>query len=373
MLKLTPHMQRVVPAKQVAFNQLNRESTVVGSTALPLACVRIDPRKGIIDGTDVLANTPDLRWVGGQLVVSSLKGDANLVAADLTDGSWTKGSNTTITDRGDGSFRLEMPDGVDSFISRTITFDNTDYTMSFDFRQTPGGAASNTFNVHSRNGGLVRVYYSGTPPTDWTPIHSTRDNNSTANALFFLDTGGVDIEIRNIRFVNSSAPAAGFPNGSLTNANYLKDILTFLYTYTATTTFQVPIMPYGWSDDGNPADAEAVLLEAGAFQLKISAAGLIETSGGAISTKKLTANMLSVITVECDGINHTLQVDGETPVIAASAIVPSGTSYDGNSAAGTKPSHAIKHIAIWDRKLATAEITTGEDGYQSRLGGMVPQ
>jgi len=72
-------------------------------------------------------------------------------------------------------------------------------------------------------------------------------------------------------------------------------------------------------------------------------------------------------------VNHTLQVDGETPVVVASAIIPTGTSYVGDNAAGTKTSHSIQHIAIYDDKLMTAtEITTGEEGYQARIGSIVP-
>jgi len=130
-------------------------------------------------------------------------------------------------------------------------------------------------------------------------------------------------------------------------------------------------MTYGWGTTGNPAHAECVLFEAGSLQVRLNASGFIETSGGAVSTKKLTANTLSVVTVAWDGVNHTIQVDGETPVSNASAIVPSGTTYFGNRAAGDRSSHSAEHGAIYGRALTATEITTGETGYQARLGGMV--
>jgi len=325
----------------------------------------------------------DLRLVNGIFVSSSLKGDENDVDTDLTAVGWLKlGTNPpVVTHQGGGVYRVTFAGADTKFLRHLLADLSLDRYGRCEGRLISGSFTddlSNIMGFRTAGGGRVGDSYSLVDLTSsWQVMDSSVTSASqTARLELRSNTSAAVIEIRTTRAANSKAPAAGFTDLSPAGTDYLRDLLTFLHTYTATTTFQIPIMPYGWSDDGNPADAEAVLLEAGAFQLKLSPAGFIETSGGAVSTKKLTADTLSVITVECDGVNHTIQVDGETPVVAASAIVPSGTSYVGNLAAGTnpshaKPSHAMEHISIYGRALTVAEVTTGEDGYQARLGSMV--
>jgi len=357
------------------FDLLDEEATAVGSEALPVTCVRIDPRKSIVDGTDVPAGTPDLRWVVGEPVVSSLRGDENRLDSDLTN--WTEGPSTPpVIDNGDGSYRVQLPDGSGTLIGYPVNFAADDYTLSIRVRCAPGEACPGDMKIFSRKVGVAsKTYYDGPIPSSWETLHFTVAEDNASDELLITDlfgSGGIDIELRDVRIVQSSAPAAGLPDGSPAGTDYLKDVLTFLHTYTASASMQFTVTTYGWSDSDNPAAAECVLFESGAFRLKLSAAGFVEIDGTAVSTKKLTANTLSVITVKYDGVNHTLQVDGETPVVVASAIIPSGTSYVGNTAAGDKPSHALHHIDIFDDKLLTAaEITTREDGYQVRLGGIV--
>ena len=74
-----------------AFEALIAQATIVGSSVLcRLTNVRTNGRKSVIDGTDVAANTPDLRLVNGLFVESSLKGDENLVTPDMTVGAWVQ-------------------------------------------------------------------------------------------------------------------------------------------------------------------------------------------------------------------------------------------------------------------------------------------
>jgi len=381
------------------FDRLLREAVIVGGSALQLTNVRAGARKSIIDGTDVPANTPGLRVVNGIFVVDNMAAATIKVTNVLSD--WTQAAAAT-TEPSPYLYRI-TEDAVDTQHKIYSEDDNTaaNNTTSFRVRQAVGtrhivlylsgaqaterlginlttGTAfavigSPVYKIDKRSDGWIYVDFKPVAAvTNYMTIGLSDGIGSGGNLDSYQGDGTSAIEVENVRTVALTAPAAAFPDNSPASTAYATDVLTFLHTYTATTTFQVPIMPNGWGGAGNPADAEAVLLEAGALQLKLSAAGFIETSGGAVSTKKLTADTLSVITVECDGINHTLQVDGETPVVAASAIVPSGTSYYGNLAAGTKPSHALEHIAIWARALTAAEITTGEEGYQAKLGGMLP-
>jgi len=346
----------------------------LGGSGLPLTCDRDDPRKSIVDGTDVLADVAGLRLVNGVFVVDPLKGDTNRCTTVLED--WDIAS-VTISADGDVLTAVNAASG-DKYADSYTAGIGTTWTATFDLELISGdptdwrsglgeagGLPVTTEDLSAMSiGDVKRVSVTGTTSTTQVRIIAIEYNDSGTSSLV--------VKISNPRLVESTAPAAGFPDLSPAGTDYLKDILTFLHTFTATATMQFTVTPYGWGADGNPVAAECVLFESGAFRLKLSAAGFIEIDETCISTKKLTANTLSVITVKYDGVNHTLQVDGETPVVAASAIIPGGTSYVGDTAAGDKTAHAVEHIAIYDDKLFTpAEITVGEQGYQARLGDLV--
>jgi len=361
-----------------AFGYLTAQGVQVGSAALPLTCDRDDQRKSIIDGTDVAADVADLRLVNGIFVESSLKGDENLVTPDMTVGAWVKPASVVVTEPSSGVYRMSfdgtggtpivlfaIPEAANNRCgqcSARIVSGTPDSLDRIDFRTAGAGTTGTPIDVDNLGSDFSTERFCATTSDTASKFVGIRIKNNTP----------LVIEIMDMRAVGSTAPSAGYPYQSPVGTDYAKDILTFLRTFTVTATMQFTVTPYGWSDDGNPVDAEAVLFESGALRLKLSAAGFVEIDGTAVSTKKLTANTLSVITVKYDGVNHTLQVDGETPVVVASSIIPSGTSYVGNNAAGTHPSHAVEHVDIYDNKLLTAaEITTGEEGLQARLGSMV--
>jgi len=367
-----------------AFQRQYNQAKVVGSAALPLTCDRDDPRKSIIDGTDVLADVAGLRLVNGIFVVDPLKGDENLVDTDITAVGWNKGDSTvSVTDY---EYKITVLDFSNNLRYSLVTTPGESYCLTFLCKKgtkTVYNTRVHDFTAAAEVAFTINGDSSATGPRAFTTeidatsyslitVKFTAPAGSVSCGVYLSNDDSVGTQfIKNVRCVESSACAAGFPDGSPALTDYAKDILTFLHTFTATATLQFTATPYGWSDDGNPVDAECVLFESGAFRLKLSAAGFIEIDGTVTSTKKLLANTLSVITVKYDGVNHTLQVDGETPVVAASAIIPSGTSYVGDNAAGTKTSHAVEHIAIYDDKLMTAEqITIGEEGYQAKLGDL---
>jgi len=306
--------------------------------------------------------------VNGIFVESSLKGDENLLPTDPSSFNANE-ANVDITDLGGGAYLIKQPNAPLKDLMQSGLTLSGDYTVTFDLRNNPTSIQPGQLRVNTDG----NTYFSAVPPSDWTTVTVTANESSGSTITFRAFSGGVEYEIRNIRFVNSSAPAAGFTDGSPAGTDYIKDGLTFSGIYTSPVTLQMAVRTYGWSDDGNPVNAECVLFEAGPFQLLLSATGLIQTNGGAISTKKLSASAWSVITVICDGVNHTIQVDGETPVVAASAILPAdGTSRLGDRADGLRTSHALEHLAVYPRALTPVEITTGEDGYQARIGSIVP-
>jgi len=364
----------------------------------PVTTNTATPVSAFPDGSGAGFTKVDQVTVNGIFVESSLKGDELQFNSDLT--TWganasavDSGGYFTVTSAPSGSFPGLLRTGeVGSVEVRTFT-----YTLKAGTNPYAGFRAGTSYisagrlpSVDLSDGSVSTNTVTGLTISSrdlgagWWSVSITTDGlvlSGDTMDIVVCDSDGMEaalthgktILVKDPRAVKSSAPAAGFTDDSPAGTDYAKDGLTFVHTYTASASIQFTIMPYGWSDDGNPDDAECVLFESGAFRLKLTAAGFIEIDGTAVSTKKLTANTLSVASVKYDGVNHTLQVDGETPVVAASAIIPSGTSYVGDAAAGGKSSHSIQHIAIYDDKnMTAAEITTGEDGYQARIGSIVP-
>ncbi len=216
------------------------------------------------DGVEVVGRDIALVGSGGNRE-SMMQGGSgtwkNAVPANLDD--WELGSNSTLTNNGDGSWRLQCPDDSQTYLMYTMSFpDDTDWTLAFDIRQTPSGAASSIVKVQSRDSDLVREYYSFAPPTDWTEVESTKDTNSAATDLYILDNGGFDIELRNVRFVNSTSAAPAFPAGSA--AGYVMADTLDRYGLpavgvSAAYTTKVPVPMTSWASFGiTTPDAESI-------------------------------------------------------------------------------------------------------------------
>ena len=139
----------------------------------------------------------------------------NLIPADpqLSDNI---GVNTTITDNGDGSYRIQLPNGGGSFIQFESGLSlNGVHTLTFDWKETEGTSESGTARFFTKSGGAGEISYlpSSTPPSEWRTISAT--NHEVGNNILTLsDSGGVDITIRNIRFTPTAVPTRPFPIGS---------------------------------------------------------------------------------------------------------------------------------------------------------------
>jgi len=117
------------------------------------------------------------------------------------------GGNTVISALPGSAERVKMPNASGTFIREPVAFAAASYTLFFEWRNSPTSVESGTFSVRSTStystaGGQVYVSYVS-PPADWTKVNVTKTESGAKDSLMFLDTGGVDIEIRNIRFIKN--------------------------------------------------------------------------------------------------------------------------------------------------------------------------
>jgi hypothetical protein len=361
-----------------AFDILYNEADIVGYD-IPVTCTRSGARKSVDSNTDteVAANTADQFNVSNTPMISSMNGATNLVDTDLSNASSWAQFDTTVSETASYTYLVSW-DNEASFagIIETIASSANDRIARCEMRLVSGIIPSSIENYISfREAGALRGtgYLLENLSSDWEQIDCHVTSAETTDQLVIRVEPGVTatIEVRNVRAVDSTAPAAAFPNGSPANTTYGTDVNSCTPTFASSGLIAIPFDPYFWSDTGNPADAQAVIFEATGLSVVIDASGFFATSTGATSTKKPVSDTLSVIMVAWDGGNHYITVDDETPVSAVSAVVPSSTAYIGNTSAGTKPSHAAQHTAFFDRILLTQERTDLYNGYQQRLGNLV--
>ena len=334
---------------------------------------RAGARKSVFpDVGEIAANTPDLyTTVDGINVYSSMAGVTNLVDPDLTN--WpTGGGRVNITESshvytlsfdGTGAEAVYTPDPASAALDRYGSFEARIVSGSI----SPG---NNFVSFGSATGDKNGNFYDMENLTsEWQVVDFSVDNAITTDrvVLVLANSTPVDIEIRNMRAVDLSAPAAAFPDGSGAGATYGTDLLSASPTLAAQGTIYIPWINYGWSNDQNPIAVGARLLSATGYEVYLDASGFIRTTGGAISTKKTIDDTLTVAAVTWDGVNQTIRVDDETVVSVASAGVPSGTLYHGNNSGATAPGHAAGAPLIFDYVHSESEKDTFINGLTSRL------
>lgn len=253
------------------------------------------------------------------------------------------------------------PNGVDYLLVRLSALTSTFVTVKIDDGTVTGPATGLTAsNVRWRNLG-----------EGWYEISVFSDSISAGFVTpgVFLSDGvnipyngdGVSgVYIRHMRAMQGVVSRfPRFQDGSPRSESYGTDGLSFSYTYSSAFGLLMRRKAYDWSDSDNPVDPEPVIYQAGSFEVRVNASGFIETSGGAVSTQKSTADTEQDIYVYCDGVNHTISVDGETPVVAASAILPTGsTTYYLNNSSATKADQATAVGIVYNRDVQEDERTS---------------
>jgi hypothetical protein len=332
---------------------------------LPITTTRTGSRQSAVEGgADVAANETDLVTVGGIPFTSSMDGATNLVDTDLSDGAaWSGGAKVSVVDVGNGEFDVMFDGtGAAAFTDLNIGSASLDRTATCMAKIVSGSIPAGT-NLFVFRGSFT---FKGTSynlenlTSEYQEIscHVT-SADATDQVAFRLDNATpVTIRIKLMRAVDSAVKHPAFIDDTAAGEAYGTDLNACSPTWPSEGYAVIPLTAYGWSDTGNPADAQPIIFEAGTFTVFVNASGFYETSGGAISTKKPADGVQSIIIVEWDGVNHTISVDNESPVSSASAIVPSGDLYIGNTAGGTKVAHSAEAVTINSGSPTTEERET---------------
>jgi len=267
-------------------------------------------------------------------------GYTNLVDTDLTN--WNALRCTPSPSGNDSYIITTDGSGSVAAIQYAIPSDSLDRSCRLGVR-TLSGIFTSGDRMEFRDGvspkGDVFNIEDSTSSYGLADIGVTSSDQTDRVYIRFNNTAVQSIEVRNMRAANSSAPVPAMPVGSAAGATVGTDLLSFTGDYELEGYIVLYLDAYGWTEQGNPVDAQPIFFQAGPLTLTLDASGFIATSGGAVSTIKPTSQ--HVIIFEWGNGNHTISVDDETPVVAASAIVPAdGTSYLGNNSAATKVAHA---------------------------------
>jgi len=363
------------------FDKLYNQATVVGSPALPLTCDRDDPRKSIIDGTDVLADVADLVKVNGIFVSSSLKGDENGCTTIVED--WDNFTGGNVSTPGAGLLvAINSVDG-NKVIDQAVAVAGQVWTATFNLELVSGDPSGFQAGLGENGGGSLDE----TDISDMS-IGETRRISGTGtisggvtaariiglNRVSPAGTGTATIRITNPRLVQSSAPAAGFPDGSPAGTDYPVDILTCTPVWTPAGTIMQAAIPYGYSGANNPADPDARFFETQNTFVYIrpgaTIAGGSGLSPGLSTGGSVVDGDVSCLSLDWDGVNIGARYSTNARVSSAEADVPTGWLRIGTDTATTRPFHGALVTLIWPRVLTDAEYEIVRAGLVARLGGL---
>ena len=354
---------------QSAFDALIAEAQ-----ALTFANASTGSRKSVYSGAaDRLANTVDSITLSGVEMVSSMAGATNLVGTDMTAVPWYDNAKALITEPESYVYRMSFSGtGATSIFGAIDTF-SKDRHCRCEARLISGSFGtgfSNYFSFNTPANAQVGTQFDLDQITsEWMIIDCSVTSADETNQVKFRseNASAAVIEVRTMRAVDLTAPAAGFVDGTGVGEVYAVDSITAPVTITGSAvSVSIPFNPYGWSNTGSPVDATPVLFALGTFEVRINASGFFETSGGAISTKKAVDGVLSSVIVTADGVNHTIRVDGETTVSNASAILPAT-----GTAAWGADDHAALGAQLFERVITESEKDALDAGNTAAAGSIV--
>jgi len=367
---------------QSAYDKLSRESTQVGSPELPLTCDRDDPRKSIIDGTDVLADVADLRLVSGIFVSSSLKGDTNLIDTDACNWDTVEiGGTITCTDLGGGEYEFNFNGStsfglaVDAIFSSIVAGVHTE---SLEFQLVSGDSSQLSLQMRDGSGTIGSISLADMSSSyKRYDVSGTIANVSTSLLRVSLGTAPINctFRVRNARAVKSSVLAAGFPDGSPAGTSYAADELTCTPVWTPQGTIMQAVTPYGdGTIAGLGADMYSWRSENEFIGYWDNTLGYPRYTGSGFTPDFSLAledggrgNTL-ITSYSWDGVNVVGRYQQESSISNAEADTPSGALYIGNRADASRPFHGKIVTELWPRVLSDADYEIKRAGWVARLG-----
>ena len=322
------------------YDQLLAEAQMAGRD-LAITCVRSGGRKSMQGGPDVAANVADAVTRGGQTRIGVHGGNTNLVSTVLTD--WTKGSATIVTDNGDYTYRAQMADGSDTFISFPVAFDSDDYTIALEWRKTPNQTSNGTMRIVSV-GGVGSTFATGlTAPEEWEAIDFSEmcdTANTSISISDVISSGGIDIEIRNIRFGLGTAKMPAHLDGTGAGDTYGADVVTVTPTYGSVGTIYQEVVPYGWTSPFNPVSPAYNRFYTATEEYSVFAntdnASLVANSvpnytvPDIVTAGRVVDGVLSALSTDWDGVKAGMTFDDIARSEVSNTYAPSGETCIGN-------------------------------------------
>jgi len=351
-----------------AFEALAARITWVGSSALPATNTSTGTRKSLDpSAADRGVNEVDQWTRSGIPMISSLA--AATLIGDSDVNNWTKAS---VTVGGTQAVRkLDFASGGSkAYVREVDTLTATAATFTIKIRKLSGDLANYEMAM-IENGGSYTKFAScslSAVTSDFITVSCTGVSPGTSVRIEIrqknIGDPAASIEVSNVRAVNSTAPAAPFPDGSAAGASVGVDRVSAPISWpTEGTIISLPIA-YGWGGVDNPVSTSPRLWDADNGDFLI-ADGVTDSNGylaiwdasskKVASTVALTANKLAVVFSDYSATEIGLTVNDGARATSASTLGPAGDLEIGNNPAANRNFHGALVTGVVDWVLSAAE------------------
>ena len=364
-----------------AFSVLIRKITWVGSPALPATNTSTGTRKSLDPFTaDRGVNEVDQWTRSGIPMISSLAAATNLVSATGTD--WEDvvagGSVDLSRDHIDVTQTLPADRAYARYYFSVVSGETYTLTVNISINTTTAATDLVRFITPSDDmrfsipAGATGIYNFTLPST------ATSSTGTIIMGLGVIPTTNTGlVRFEEFRIVNSSAPAAPFPDGSAAGTSVGVDLVSCTPTWGASGTIVQAVTPYGWNSAGGGAPINP--LSTRFFQADSAAAfgstGITADYGTpTISTGDTIVDGLQVFAYDwTTGVGGWRYDSNVRKTVSGTITAPSGTMYIGNNTATTVDFHGALVTGIVPWVLSDAEYEILRVGLQNLFGGQVLQ
>ena len=361
------------------FNALIGRITWVGSDDLPATNTATGTRKSLDPSTaDRGVNEVDQWTRSGIPMISSLAAATNLVDTDLTN--W--GNNLYNSDNGDYTYNVAFP-----ALEYATNFQYTGlaanpYTVKLQAKLISGNPANVIVRLQEWGGSYSNFATESLSALsdEWTDIIPSGISGAyTSQALIIYNTTdehACTISVRSVRCVNSTAPAAPFPDGSAAGASVGVDLVTCTMPSLTEGTIVQAAIPDGWNL--TPLDTYTRLFKATDLQCYTNPFGTPVSEPSLVGATTLGCDSqivagLNILSYDWSGVDIGLRCGDNSRLTSVDANVPSGTLYIGNTNTISRPFHGALVTGIVPWVLSDAEYEILRVGLQNLFGGQVLQ
>lgn len=306
--------------------------------------------------------------IDGITYVSAMAAATNLVDTDVTN--WADGGTAAVvTYMGDGVYRITFDGSGPVALNYYLAGGFLDRFGRCEARLisgTPAAPTTDYFGFRAGSSVFGTQYAFEDLTGDWQIADCFVTNANSTSRLSFRASNAspMVIEVRDVRGVDSTAPAAAFPDGSPAGTSYSADVITSPLAWGAQGLIYQNAIPYGWSGSGNPVNSQAYWFDEAPLELTVyNSENLIATDaiGAIISPPEATAT-LKTTAVDWNGTLLGFRNCETARSTDASTRLPTGTFTIGNNDTGLKPFHGILGTLPYDSLKSDAEYTALREG-----------